>query len=30
LKNRRGGLPYALTNPIFLDLDGDGRWRDGT
>ena len=19
-------LPIALTNPIFLDIDGDGRW----
>ena len=24
---REGVHPYAMTNPIYVDTDGDGRWR---
>ncbi len=27
LSGRHGQLPYAVTNPIFIDGDGDGDWR---
>lgn len=27
LSDRHGPLPFAFTNPIFVDMDGDGAWR---
>ena len=27
LRGRWGPYPFAMSNPIFVDMDGDGRWR---
>jgi hypothetical protein len=23
----KGMVPFAVTNPVFVDVDGDGRWK---